>query len=370
MYPGQYDYWQILWIQIALLVYVQFTTALSLYSQKEVYSKPFAFLERFLRWKKRDLLVKIHAFSGITVFVLNIVCTTTWFYLKLSGGISIFEILSTGDTAVIGWVNILTTALITTMFIFGVSLYRNNVPSTVLPFWKFEYNFSRLLHRLAFVFLVFVLGYHVLFISKIATAWMEWLLSLHPFAILPITAIIIGSLALALALIFVHELLTGKIRGERSVDLLGSFILSTCFLAVFTLFLCLWQPFQIELLASMLFFSAVVAIYAKSQRTQPLYFKTIPMLQERILEFRDYPGFRLALEEVIDHAINSWKEKMDLRREAEFCGSIMASLWRRGDIEELNRLEDLGRDIAFFVWKELSKGEFDVENLKSKLGVV
>ncbi|MEM4541423.1 MAG: hypothetical protein QXP46_07995, partial [Archaeoglobaceae archaeon] len=256
IYPGQYEYWQIVWIQIILLVYVQFVTALSLYTHKESYSKFFKIFERFLPWKGRDFLIKLHAFSGISIFVLNVLCTTTWFYLKISGGISLTDILTSGETAVIAWVNLASTTLITLMFVFGVSLYKNNRPDTRLPFWKFEYYLSRTIHRLVFLLIVVILGYHIFFIAKISSAWNDWILMGHPFVFIPITSIIIGILAFMLALVLVYEIIAGKMRVEKRVVLSKTYTLLTLLFVFYLVWLIFIQPLPIELF---IFFVAILA---------------------------------------------------------------------------------------------------------------
>lgn len=384
IYPGQYEFWQILWIQIILLVYVQFTTALSLYTQREAYSKVFKLFEKFLPWRGRDFLIKLHAFSGICVFILNIFCTTTWFYLKISGGLSIIDILTSGETAIIGWVNLFSTTLISLMFVFGISLYKNNRPDTTLPFWKFEYYLSRIMHRIVFLLLIIILGYHVFFISKIATAWSDWSIMGHLFSIIPITSILIGSFAFLLALVLFFEIIAGKMRVEKKIDFYRVFILLTFVLFIYVLYLISLQPLPIELLVLfvvLLAFSQSIAVFRIKKAPSVFYsFKTVPREEiiGRMFEMRKIYGEALdkAINEVIEHALEVWKDSMDFSSEMEYCGSIFAGLGIKRDVNEINFLEDTGKMLAIFLWHNFGKfgndeailSEF-ISKLKKDLGV-
>ena len=385
IYPGQYDYWQIVWIQIILLVYVQFVTAFSLYTHKESYSKFFKFFERFLPWKGRDFLIKVHAFGGISVFVFNILCTTTWFYLKISGGLSILDILTSGDTAVIGWINIISTTLISLMFVFGVSLYRNNRPDTKLPFWRFEYYLSRIIHRVVFLLIVVAIGYHIFFITKIFSAWIDWILMGHIFALIPITSIIIGILAFMLALVLFYETIVGKMGVEKKVVFSKNLLISILIFVFYILYLIFIQPLPIEffvlLLISIPFFQ-VLKIFKEKKAPIAFYnFKPIPKddLIKKLSKLRSSYGekFDKAVEEVLEYALKAWKDSMNLESESEYCGSIFADLSLKKEVNEINELEDAGKMIATFLWQNLSAIEIDdkrlnefVSELKKELGVI
>lgn len=385
IYPGQYDYWQIVWIQIILLVYVQFVTAFSLYTHRESYSKLFKFFERFFPWKGRDFLIKVHAFGGISVFVLNVLCTTTWFYLKISGGLSIADVLSSGDTAVIGWINIISTSLISLMFVFGVSLYRNNRPDTKLPFWRFEYYLSRIIHRFVFLLIVVVIGYHIFFITKIFSAWIDWILMGHIFSLIPITSIIIGILAFMLALALFCEIIAGKMGVEKKIVFSKNLLISTSIFVFYTLYLIFIQPLPIEflvlLLISLALFQASNIFKAKKAPNVFYNFKSIPKddLIKKLSKLRSFYGekFDKTVEEVLEYALKAWKESMNLDSESEYCGSIFADLSLRKEVNEINELEDTGKMLATFVWQNLSAIEIDdkrlnefVSRLKKELGVI
>lgn len=385
IYPGQYEYWQILWIQIILLVYVQFVTAFSLYTHKESYSRFFKFFDRFFPWKGRDFLIKLHAFSGIAVFSLNVLCTTTWFYLKISGGLSILDVLTAGETAVIGWINLASTTLISLMFVFGVSLYKNNRPDTKLPFWRFEYYLSRVLHRLVFLLIVVILGYHIFFISKIFSAWCDWILIWHPFALIPITSIIIGILAFMFALVLFYEIITNKIGVGKKIVFSKHALLLALIFVFYVLYLIFIQPLPVEPFIFLVIFLTLVHVLTvfKAKKVQSVFynFKTIPKgeLTEKLSKMRSFYGEKLdkAIEDTLKHALMVWKESMDFVREAEFCGSIFADLSLRKEVDEINELEDVGKMLAMFVWQKMSNlGIYDasmdgfISELKKELRVI
>ncbi|MCS7144503.1 MAG: hypothetical protein NZ879_05720 [Archaeoglobaceae archaeon] len=383
IYPGQYEYWQIVWIQIILLVYVQFITAFSLYTQKDFYSKFFKIFERFFPWKGRDFLIKLHAFSGISVFVLNVLCTTTWFYLKISGGLSIFDILTSGETAIIGWVNLASTVLISLMLVFGVSLYKNNRPDTKLPFWKFEYYLSRIIHRLVFLLIIVILGYHVFFISKIFNAWNDWILMGHLFVLLPITSIIIGILAFLLAFVLVYEIIAEKMRIEKKVGFSKTFIFLTLIFVFYIVYVMFLQPFPIEILILSTIFLAFVQVSSifKSKKAPRIFYEFKPVSKDELIERISKMGvygenLEKAINETLEHALKVWKESMEFGSELEYCGSIFAELSIKKDVNEINELEDTGKMLAMFFWQNLNKIGNDeaklsnfISEIKRELGV-
>ncbi|MCX8172937.1 MAG: hypothetical protein N3D09_04940 [Archaeoglobaceae archaeon] len=363
MYPGQYEYWQILWLQIILLVYIQFLTGFSLYTQKESYSKPFKLLEKFLPWKGRDFLIKLHAFSGISVFLLNILCTATWFYSKLSGGLSFVDILTSGETALIGWTNLVSTSLIFLMFLFGVSLYKNNRPDTTLPFWRFEYYASKLIHRLAFFLLVLTLGYHIFFIPKIFSTFIDWITLGHLFVLIPITSILIGILAFLLAFMLLYEIVVGKMRLEKEIEFSKTLLVTTLIFIFYILYSIFLQPLPFEPFLLFLIFLAFLQVMktSKSKKAPRTFYNFRAVSEEEIisklLEMKPVYGNSLigAIDETLEHAFKVWKESMDFNSELEYCGSIFAGISVKKDVNEINELEDIGKKLAIFLWQKLSR---------------
>lgn len=359
-YPGSYDYWQIVWVQIVLFVYIQLTTALTLYNQKNRYSafitKP---LGKVLPWSGRDLLIKIHAANGIIVFSLNVLCTLTWFYLKLSGSLSLWDImLGGGETSVIGWVNVLVTSFMSLMLVFGVSLYKNNNPLTTLPFWRFEYYLSRLVHRLVFFALLAVLGYHIFYINKIYTAWIDWTVKLHPFSLIFLGTIIVGCLAFALAFVMLIEIPKGEMfTGEKrrlSIPLYLSAIAVTAFAIS-----CLTKPFDHGFLAGIVITIAVIpgllGLIPKSTPRAVVVkkLKTPDFLDRAVIERSE------AAEEVINYTIEAWRNGEDWKSIVDYCGTLFLRLQKEKprDLKELNQVEDTGKAISMLTLNRLRELE-------------
>lgn len=355
IYPGTYDYWWIVWIQAILFVYVQLTTALTLYTQSGKYSafiiKP---LERLLPWKGRELVVKVHAVNGIVLFTFTLFCTTTWFYQKVVGGLSLRDILlSVNETAIIGWINISTTFLLTLMGIFGISLYRNNNPHTILPFWRFDYNISRLIHRLVFIFLITFLGYHIFFIKKIYIAWIDWTVTLHPFVFIFFGIIILGSCAFAMALVMLIEIpkvemFTGK---KRMLDI--SLYLALVFVTFFAIS-CLKRPLESTTFVILIIFSAVVpallSTIPKPVPKSPVKFKTITRVSEELLSQPE----ALEVAKYVKEALKRGEEMEDI---LNYSAALYLRL--RGfqkDIRQVNEIEDIGKSIAAFLLSKLLEG--------------
>lgn len=389
-YPGQYVYWQILWIQIILLVFVQFTTALSLYEQRHSYARFLTVpLERVLPWKGRDLLVKVHAASGISVLVLNLLCTVTWFYFKLSGGVGFQQILFGGsESTLIAWINISVSTLVFLMFVFGVSLYKNNRPDTSLPFWKLEYFLSRTIHRIVFFLLVVVLGYHIFFIPKISRVWVEWLFYGHGFSVVLLAVFVIGGMASAQAVLMVVELVTGTaFTKESQSPIPGISLIIACIVVIYSITAyLLYPPDQVTLGMSLFLLSATVSTFAKFvlpriKQKQPVIVTrriqerdVTPLLSEVVRKFfRDLNSLSKELVtrsilEVIDYTYTSWKNKLDWRSESDYCGSLflhtileLTDCRKVLSVEEANELSDAGKLLSLLTWTKLNDFEMILE---------
>jgi len=382
-YPGQYVYWQILWAQIVLLVFIQFTTALSLYDQKAGYAnfitRP---LEKLLPWKGRDLLIKIHAASGISIFVLNILCTSTWFYYRITGGATIESLLfGTSDVTLMAWVNILLTTSITLMFVFGVSLYKNNRPDTSLPFWKFEYFLSRLIHRLAFFFIIVVAGYHLFLLPMIYRIWPEWIFNGYLFSILLLAAFVIGGLSSAQAVLMIIELLLEKsmVREDRSpIPLILPPML--LIVAAYALLAYLFQPPSPVIFGISLFLiSAILSSFAKFaiprlKQKPPVIVsrrvyeeEVLPLVSKTLRNYlRDTSRDKLLTPvlAVIDYTYEAWRNKLDWKSTSNYCGSlflhtVLLLLGRKkiDDVKMANEFGDAGKLLSLLAWTKLNDFE-------------
>ena len=377
-YPGQYVYWQILWAQIILLVFIQFTTALSLYDQKAGYAnfitRP---LGKLLPWKDRDLLIKIHAASGISIFVLNILCTSTWFYYRITGGATIENLLfGTSDVTLMAWVNILLTTSITLMFVFGVSLYKNNRPDTSLPFWKFEYFLSRLIHRLAFFFIIVVAGYHLFLLPMIYRIWPEWIFNGYLFSILLLAAFVIGGLSSAQAVLMIIELLLEKsmVREDRSpIPLVLPFII--LLVAVYAVTTYISQPPDpVTFGISIFLISAAIPSFVKFAvprlREKPPVIVSQRIYEDEVLSVLREVARKIKVSEdqilnssvtVIDYAYEAWRNKLDWKSEANYCGSLffheVLSNKKKVDVKLANEIYDAGRLLSLLTWTKLNDFE-------------
>jgi hypothetical protein len=224
-YPGVYLYWQLLWVQILLLVVVQFPTAATLFNQDQRYA---AFLTRPLRaispaWG-RDLVIWVHALSGLFVLFANLACSFIWFAAQST---PITELLfSSGPLAILGWTNLAFNVFFLVMAVTGMSLYTNIRPNTVVPFWKFEYALSKQLHRLSFVLLVAILGYHIFFTPRVSLMWMGWLSGPNLFGLVMLLTLALWAVLAGQAVLMVWEWLTGTMysKSQRSPSANVSFI--------------------------------------------------------------------------------------------------------------------------------------------------
>lgn len=223
MYPGGYPFWTVLWLQNVLLIFVQFTTAASLYSQDTRYA---AYLMRPLEWmtswRGRGLLVRIHAVGGLLVVGLNLLCLATWWVLIARRGGSVVGLLVAWPISVIAWTNLLLTGLLLGMGITGVSLYAHLRPGSVFADLHFDYPLSRQFHRLLFVGLVLVLGYHVFLFPRVSLVWMDWLSRGYVFGFLVLGIVLVLLMLGGLAAWMVRDWLLGRMfaRSEPTPHLL------------------------------------------------------------------------------------------------------------------------------------------------------
>lgn len=222
LYPGRYPFWAVLWLQNVVLIFVQFTTAASLYSQDSRYA---AFLLRPLEWmspwRGRGLLVRIHALGGLLVVGLNLVCLGTWSVRINSRGGSVLELLLGQPVSLMAWTNVLLTGLLLGMGAAGISLYANIRPDSLFSGWRFDYALSRQLHRLLFVGLVGVLGYHVFLFPRVSLVWMDWLSRGYAFGFLVLAIVFVLLMLVGMALWMVRDWLWGRMfaRSDRTPHL-------------------------------------------------------------------------------------------------------------------------------------------------------
>ncbi len=190
-YPGAYTYWQPLWALIVLLVFVQLPTALTLFAQDTRYAAFLTLPFRVLASRRgRNVIVWIHLVSGSLVLLLGLACMALWFQQKLRWGISVSQLLLSG-WSVLAWPIILLTMAIIALAASGISLYANLRPGTRLPVWRFDYVLSRKIHRLSFIIMLAVLGYHLFFTPRISAMWLAWLLGPHLFGLLVLLVLLV-----------------------------------------------------------------------------------------------------------------------------------------------------------------------------------
>ena len=195
-YPGVYKYWGPLWALISLLVFVQFPTALTLFSQDTRYSAFMALPSRLLasRWG-RDVMTRIHAGSGGLVLLLGLACIALWFQHKLSLGIPLSQLLLGRGLTVIAWPIIAQTVAIAALAVSGVSLYANIRPGTRLPVWRFDYVLSRKIHRASFILMLAVLVYHLFLTPRVSSMWLSWLADPGLFGLIVLLVLIVLGVA-------------------------------------------------------------------------------------------------------------------------------------------------------------------------------
>ena len=195
-YPGVYKYWGPLWALIFLLVFVQIPTALTLFSQDSRYSAfltlPFRMLAS--RWG-RNVMIWIHVVSGALVLLLGLACMALWFQHRLSWGIPLSHLLLGTGSTVLAWPIIAITIAIIALAVSGVSLYANIRPGTRLPVWRFDYVLSRKIHRLSFIIMLAVLGYHLFFTPRISAMWLSWLFGPNLFGLLVLLVLLVLGMA-------------------------------------------------------------------------------------------------------------------------------------------------------------------------------
>lgn len=195
-YPGVYKYWGPLWALILLLVFVQIPTALTLFSQDSRYAALVTFPFRMLvsRWG-RNVMIWIHVVSGVLVLLLGLVSLVLWFQHRLSWGISLTHLLLARGSTTLAWPIIAITVAIITLAVSGVSLYGAIRPGTRLPVWRFGYVLSRKIHRLAFIIMLTVLGYHLFFTPRISAMWLSWLFGPTLFGLIVLLVLVVLGLA-------------------------------------------------------------------------------------------------------------------------------------------------------------------------------
>lgn len=200
LYPGGAVDWQLLWIQNAVLIFLQFTTGAALFTQDHRYAGYVTAPLEAAGWTGRHPLVLVHAATGVLLVSVNLVFAGRW--------------LSTASfaaqPAMAATTLVLTTAL-AAMAVFGASLYANVRPDTRLPLWSFDYAFSRKLHRLLFVVVVATLGYHLYLTPRVSTVWKSWLLDLDPFGALALLSILVWGVLAAHSTVMLGEWATGRV---------------------------------------------------------------------------------------------------------------------------------------------------------------
>jgi hypothetical protein len=191
-YPGVYTHWGSLWVLILLLAFVQIPTALTLFSQDPRYSVFLHPPPRMLafRWG-RNVTTWIHVVSGALVLLLGLACVALWFQLRLSAGIPVSQLLLGRDWTALTWPIIALTLAIIALAVSGVSLYANIRPGTRLPVWRFDYVLSRKIHRLSFMTMLAVLGYHLFFAPRVSAMWLSWLFGPNLFGLIVLLVLLV-----------------------------------------------------------------------------------------------------------------------------------------------------------------------------------
>lgn len=195
-YPGAYAHWGSLWALIFLLVFIQIPTALTLFSQDTRYSAfltpPFRALAS--RWA-RNAIAWIHIVSGALVLALGLACIALWFRQRLGWGIPLSQLLLGGAGTGLAWPIIALTMAIIALAVSGVSLYANIRPGTRLPLWRFDYVLSRKIHRLSFIVMLAVLGYHLFFTPRVSAMWLSWLFGPNLFGLIVLLVLLVLGVA-------------------------------------------------------------------------------------------------------------------------------------------------------------------------------
>lgn len=195
-YPGAYRYWGPLWALIVLLVFVQLPTALALFSQDTRYA---AFLTPIFkplasRWG-RHVITWIHIVCGALVLLLGLACMALWFRQKLYWGMPVSQLLLGSGWTALAWSIIVVTMAIIGLAVSGVSLYANIRPGTRLPVWRFDYVLSRKIHRLSFIIMLAVLGYHLFLTPRVSAMWLSWLVEPNLFGLLVLLVLLVLGVA-------------------------------------------------------------------------------------------------------------------------------------------------------------------------------
>ncbi len=214
MYPGGAVGWEVLWLQNVLLLFVQFTTAASLYSQDTRYSELPLYPWNRLKDVDRRLVLSVHAFTGVAIVAVNLGFMVEW----TTSYPSVVAAYSADPTMAVSAAAL--TAALVLMAFFGVSLYANVRPETRFPLWRFRYGFSRKLHRGLFVFVVAVLGHHVFLVERVVVTWIGWLLGMEVFGVLMMASVAVWGMLAGHAVLMVAELLSGDMFSgwSRSFD--------------------------------------------------------------------------------------------------------------------------------------------------------
>jgi hypothetical protein len=196
-YPGAYRYWGLLWALIFLLVFVQIPTALTLFSQDTRYAAFLALPCRTLasRWG-RNVITWMHVVSGVLVLLLGLACMAVWLQHRLSWGIPVAQLLLGSGWTALAWPIIVVTMAIIALAVSGVSLYANLRPGTRLPVWRFDYVLSRKIHRLSFIIMLAVLGYHLFFTPRVSVMWLSWLFGPNLFGLIVLLVLLVLGVAM------------------------------------------------------------------------------------------------------------------------------------------------------------------------------
>lgn len=217
MYPGGVPNWELLWLQNVLFVFAQFTTGAALFTQNTRYADPLLVPVGVLtRDISRNTLVLIHVVTGVLLVAANIVFVAAWI---ISQGGSIVDLLGTRSTMTL--TSLLLTGGIAAMAVFGVSLYANIRPGSVLPLWKFDYAFSRKVHRGLFIGIVLLLGYHIFLTPRVVVVWSNWISTGEPFGILVLGIIAVWGILAGNAVLMSVEWLSGHMFSRWEVDRSG-----------------------------------------------------------------------------------------------------------------------------------------------------
>jgi hypothetical protein len=137
----------------------------------------------------------MHLVSGALVLLLGLACMALWFQHSWRWGIPLSHLLLGRGWTALAWPIIVLTMAIIALVVSGVSLYANLRPGTRLPVWRFDYVLSRKIHRLSFLIMLAVLGYHLFFPPRVSAMWLSWLVGPHLFGLLVLLVLLVLGVA-------------------------------------------------------------------------------------------------------------------------------------------------------------------------------